>query len=148
MNNFGTLARILGVDVGTRRIGLALSDPLGITAQPLEALAATEEGWRRLAELIERESVRLVVVGLPLNLKGERGRAVEVMSSFVERLKAATGVEVVEWDERFTTTMAQRAMREAATKKKRERRDGTLDSMAAAILLQSYLDSTKHSRAC
>jgi putative Holliday junction resolvase len=148
MNNFGTLARILGVDVGTRRIGLALSDPLGITAQPLEALAATEEGWRRLAELIERESVRLVVVGLPLNLKGERGRAVEVMSSFVERLKAATGVEVVEWDERFTTTMAQRAMREAATKKKRERRDGTLDSMAASILLQSYLDSTKHSRAC
>jgi putative Holliday junction resolvase len=134
--------------VGTRRIGLALSDPLGITAQPIEAVEATDDGWRRLAELIARESISLVVVGLPLNLKGERGRAVEVMSAFVERLKATTGVEVLEWDERFTTTLAQRSMRDAATKKKRERRDGTLDSMAAAILLQSYLDSTKHSRAC
>jgi putative Holliday junction resolvase len=66
----------------------------------------------------------------------------------VQRLKAATGVEVVEWDERFTTAMAQRAMREAATKRKRQSRDGTLDSVAAAILLQSYLDSTKHSRVC
>lgn len=148
MKSFEPLERILGVDVGTRRIGLALSDPLGITAQPIEPVAATDDGWRALAELIAKESVRLVVVGLPLNLKGERGRAVEVMSAFVERLKATTGVEVLEWDERFTTTMAQRSMREAATKKKRERRDGTLDSVAAAILLQSYLDSTKHSRVC
>ncbi|MCU0452197.1 MAG: Holliday junction resolvase RuvX [Bacteroidetes bacterium] len=148
MTPAGPLERILGVDVGTRRIGLALSDLLGITAQPISAVEPTDAGWKALAELIARESVRLVVVGLPLNLKGERGKAVEVMSAFIVRLKATTGVEVLEWDERFTTTMAQRTMRDAATKKRREKRDGSLDSMAAAILLQSYLDSTKHSRVC
>ncbi len=140
--------RILGVDVGTRRIGLALSDLLGITAQPIPAVEPTEAGWKALAELIARESIRLVVVGLPLNLKGERGKAVDFVDAFCQRLTAMTGVEVLEWDERFTTAMAQRSMRAAATKKQREKRDGTLDSMAAAILLQSYLDSTKHSRVC
>lgn len=148
MNPSSTFERILGVDVGTKRIGLALSDPLGITAQPIDAIEPTDAGWKALAELVARESIKLVVIGLPLNLKGERGKAVEVMTAFAERLKAMTGVEVQEWDERFTTSMAQRSMRESATKRKRERRDGTLDSMAAAILLQSFLDSTKHSRAC
>lgn len=148
MISAGAFERILGVDVGTRRIGLALSDPLGITAQPISPIEPTDAGWKSLAELIARESVRLVVVGLPLNLKGERGKAVELMSAFVDRLKVMTGVPVLEWDERFTTTIAQRSMREASTKKRREQRDGTLDSMAAAILLQSYLDSTKHSRVC
>lgn len=141
--------RILGIDVGSKRIGLALSDPLCITAQPVDAVEHSQKGWTALLGLIEREKVALIVVGLPLNLKGERGAAAETVQSFVDKLKAATGVEMISWDERFTTSMAQRSMREMGMKRrKRETRDGTLDSMAASILLQSYLDSTKHSRVC
>jgi putative Holliday junction resolvase len=102
-----------------------------------------------LLDLIAREDVRLVVVGMPYNLKGERGVAAETAAAFIERLHSESGVEVISWDERFTTAMAQRTMRDMAVKRsKRQVRDGSLDSMAASILLQSFLDSTKHSRAC
>ena len=141
--------RIIGIDVGTRRIGLALSDPLCITAQPLDAVENSEKGWEQLLLLLARENVQLIVVGLPLNLKGERGTAAESVGVFVDRLKNATGIEIVSWDERFTTAMAQRSMRDMGVKRrKRETRDGTVDSMGASILLQSFLDSTKHSRVC
>ena len=141
--------RIIGIDVGTRRIGLALSDPLCITAQPLDAVENSEKGWEQLLLLLARENVQLIVVGLPLNLKGQRGTAAESVGVFVDRLKNATGIEIVSWDERFTTAMAQRSMRDMGVKRrKRETRDGTVDSMGASILLQSFLDSTKHSRVC
>ncbi len=141
--------RILGIDVGSKRIGLALSDPLCITAQPLDAVEHSPKGWTALLELISRERVSLIVVGLPLTLKGERGPAAESVQTFVDKLKEATGLEMVSWDERFTTAIAQRSMRDMGVRRrKRESRDGTLDSMAASILLQSFLDSTKHSRVC
>ncbi len=141
--------RILGIDVGSKRIGLALSDPLCITAQPVDAVEHSPKGWIALLELIARERVSLIVVGLPLTLKGERGPAAETVQIFVDKLKEATGIELVSWDERFTTSIAQRSMRDMGMKRrKRESRDGTLDSMAASILLQSFLDSTKHSRVC
>ncbi|MEK6650847.1 MAG: Holliday junction resolvase RuvX [Bacteroidota bacterium] len=141
--------RILGIDVGSRRIGLALSDPLCITAQPYAAVENSAEGWKKLLEILSREHVRLIVVGMPFNLKGERGPAADTVAEFVERLKAEADLEVITWDERFTTSMAQRTMHEMGVKRrKREARDGTLDSMAASILLQSFLDSTKRSRVC
>lgn len=143
------VSRILGLDYGRRRIGVAKSDPLCITAQPDGVIDNSDGGWKKLLAMVEKERPRLIVVGLPLNLKGESGPAGIEATGFMERLGAATGIEVIAWDERFTTAIAQRSLRAMTTKRShRQARDGRLDAMAAALILQSYLDSTKHSRSC
>ena len=122
--------RILGIDYGTRRIGISLSDPLQIIAQPFDTLPNDKLSIRRICEIVEKEGVEVVVVGMPLNLKGE---------------KAQKAQEV----ERFTTTIAHRTMRDMGTRREERRSNrGRIDAMAAAILLQSYLDSRKRSLSC
>lgn len=149
MNSFAAIARIIGIDYGRKRIGVALSDPLCITAQPGDAFENSEKGWGQLRAYIAKEHPRLIVVGLPLNLKGESGPAAVEAGKFTARLRDETGIEVITWDERFTTAIAQRTLRTLTTKRsERQKRDGRIDAMAAAVILQSYLDSTKHSRSC
>lgn len=140
--------RVLGIDYGSRRVGLSLSDPLGITAQPVDAVKNDDTIWPVLKEIIRRQQVDLIVVGMPLNLKGQKARKAEEVERFIDTLKAETGVNVLTWDERFTTSMAQQTLLEMGTKRKERRAKGRVDSMAAAIILQSFLDSTKHSRSC
>ncbi len=144
-----TGGRMLGIDYGSERIGVALSDPLGILAQPHLTLRNDAGAIDHVKELVASESVRLVVVGMPLNLKGEKGKKAQEVESFVERLRAAIDAEIVLWDERFTTTMAHQSLLAMGTSKRSRQADkGRVDAMAAAILLQSYLDRVKQSPAC
>ncbi|HTP13434.1 MAG TPA: Holliday junction resolvase RuvX [Bacteroidota bacterium] len=144
-----TTGRYLGIDFGSRRIGLSLSDPLGIIARPYETVGNDPSVWNRLREIIGREQVVLCVVGMPLNLKGEKASKAKEVDAFVDKLKRATGTTVILWDERFTTAIAQHTLREMNVRKKgRDAKSGTVDAMAAAVILQSYLDSRKNSLVC
>lgn len=138
--------RILGIDYGSQRIGLSLSDPLNLIAQPIKAMKNNSSLIADLKQLSIRENVKLIVVGMPLNLKGQHAQKAEEVQEFIEHLKSEIGIEVVKWDERFTTTIAQKTMISMGTKKKeRQKRDGRIDSMAASIMLQGFLDSSRHS---
>jgi len=144
------LARIMGVDYGEKRIGVALSDPLGIAAHPWGMVPRTEKGLAVLQGLVKEQNVTTVVVGMPFTLKGERGQKAKEVIAFIGTLKTRLGpAECIEWDERFTTTMAQQTLRTLEKKKRgRSQKTGRIDAMAAAVLLQSFLDATKHSRVC
>ena len=141
--------RVLGIDYGSRRIGISQSDPLGIIAQPRITLNNDGGLWEELRAIVRTENVRLIVVGMPLNLKGQMTQKAEEVRGFIERLKEETGVEVVGWDERFTTSLARRTLIEMGTKKKDRRSNKqNIDAMAASLILQSFLDSTKNSLSC
>lgn len=135
--------RMLGVDFGDRRIGLALSDPLGVSAHPLMTLKRTT--WSRdlteIRELIRLHEVHRIVVGIPLDMSGARGPRVRLTEGFMERLRGATGLPVVGWDERLTTVQAERVL--IAGDVRRARRREVIDQVAAVILLQSYLDARR-----
>ena len=137
--------RVLGIDPGARRIGLALSDPEGRFALPLEAVQArgVEQTVQRLAAEAVRLSAERLVVGLPLRMDGSEGESARLARKLGERLHAATGLPVVLWDERLTTRAAERALAEAGARG--ARRKQAVDSVAAALLLQSYLDA-EHER--
>jgi putative Holliday junction resolvase len=136
------VTRILGLDYGTRRIGVAVSDPLGLTAGPLDVLDATARDLdERLRNLAEDLGVELIVVGLPVGLDGREGRAAGDARRFAERVAAATGIPVEVYDERFSTVTAERVLLEAGMR--RERRRETRDRVAAAVFLQAYLDGRR-----
>jgi putative Holliday junction resolvase len=139
--------RILGIDYGSVRVGLSVSDPLGLIAQPIEAFKNDASLFSNLGKISARENVVLIVVGMPFNLKGQKAQKAEEVQKFIDQLKTELHIEILTWDERFTTTIAHQTMLAMGTKKKeRQKKDGRIDSMAAAVMLQGYLDSTKHSR--
>ena len=141
--------RVLGIDYGSQRIGVSQSDPLGIIAQPRVTLKNNSSVWEELKAIVQTENVRLIVVGMPLNLKGQKARKAEEVQGFINRLREETSVEVITWDERFTTSIAQRTLIEMGTKKKDRRSNKqNIDAMAASLILQSFLDSTKNSLSC
>jgi putative Holliday junction resolvase len=130
--------RILGIDFGRARIGVAISDELLLLAHPLETISADEKAPARVAEIIREKKVDHVVVGIPRRMSGEIGTAANEALRFVEKLRAVLRCEVVTWDERLTTVAANRALREAG-KKTRETRN-YVDQVAAQMILQGYLD--------
>jgi len=132
----------MGLDYGTRRIGVALSDPLGITAQPHAVLDARDrELSTRLRSMAEEHSVDLIVVGLPLNLKGEDTVSTAGARKLAELAGEATGLPVQLVDERFTTKTAEAVL--IAGDVRRSRRKQVVDKVAAAVLLQSFLDGRR-----
>ena len=133
--------RVLALDLGKRRIGLALSDELGITAQGLDTLERTNirDDLARLSQLVSGNNVSLILMGNPLHMSGRPGRQAEYAREFGERLRAATGVAVEFWDERLTTVEAERVLRQSGISI--EKRARAVDRLAAVILLESYLDS-------
>jgi putative Holliday junction resolvase len=142
MNN--EYSRILGIDYGTVRIGLSVSDPLKIIAQGLKTIRNDADSLGEIVSVIAQQQIEKIIVGYPLNLKGEVSTKAEEVNEFVKRLKEKTSVEVMLLDERFTSVMAQRSIISMGTKKKqREKNKGKVDEVAAAILLQGYLDSRK-----
>ena len=134
-------ARILALDHGTKRIGVALSDELGWTAQPLETYQrrTPEADVQHIDRLVREHDVGEVVVGLPLRLNGEIGPAAQSVLEFVKHLEEVLTVPVITWDERMTTKSAEELL--IAADVSRKKRKGTVDRIAAAILLQSYLES-------
>jgi putative Holliday junction resolvase len=131
--------RFLGVDHGDARIGLALSDELGMLAHPLETLPAQEKPLDRIAAVVRDRGVATVVVGMPRNMDGSYGPAAEKVKAFIAELREKVPCPVVPWDERMTTLSAERALREAGRKAKNQR--SIIDQAAAQIILQSWMDS-------
>ena len=132
---------LLGVDYGVVRVGLAASDPLGLTAQPVGAFPAKDPEvlLAEIARLVNERNIRKVVVGLPLNMDGSEGPSVEGARKLAGLIGERLGVEVVLWDERLSTVRAERSMLERdLTRKQRAKR---IDTIAAQLILQSYLDS-------
>ena len=123
--------KVLALDYGSARTGVAVSDPTGTLARPLEVVenASAPAGLKHLAELAEREGVEQIVVGLPVTLRGERGAQAEETEAFVSALRAVTAVPIESFDERFTTKLAEAQPSEAAP-----------DAVAAAHLLSTYLE--------
>ena len=130
--------RILGLDFGRARIGVAISDELQMLAHPLETIPANEEPASRVAEIVREKQVDHVVAGIPRQMNGQIGTAATEVLEFVEKLRAILPCPVVTWDERLTTVAANRALRDAGKKTRLTR--GYVDQVAAQIILQSYLD--------
>jgi putative holliday junction resolvase len=132
--------RILAIDHGTKRVGLALSDETGTIAQPLQFLPAEPAAklWELLRQIVAERKVEEIVVGMPRNMDGSYGPAAEKTREFITALKQVLTVPVHTWDERLTTVQAHRVLIE--TGMRREKRKERVDQTAAAILLQSYLD--------
>jgi putative Holliday junction resolvase len=135
--------RVLALDLGKRRIGLALSDELRLTAQGLETMLRTNirEDLARLSGLASERNVSVIVIGNPLHMSGHEGRQAEHARDFGGRLQAASSIPVEFWDERLTTVEAQRVLRQSGISS--EKRAKAVDRLAAVILLESYLDSRR-----
>ena len=133
--------RILALDHGTKRIGIALSDELKMIAQPLEFVLAEPflEFVTRLKEIIREKEVELILIGMPRNMDGSYGPAALKVKEFVAVLKDMVAIPIQTWDERLTSAQANRFLIQADVR--RDKRKEKVDKMAAAILLQSYLDS-------
>lgn len=135
--------RILAVDVGDRRIGVAVSDPLGLTAQPLEVIERDSDraALGRIVQMARDYGAREIVVGIPYSARGGLTQQGEKIARFADKLAARAGVPVVRWDERHTTLTAERVL--LAADVSREKRKRARDKLAAAVLLQDYLAARK-----
>ena len=140
--------RILALDVGARRIGLAISDPLGITAQGLETLQRTSKraDLEYLEAIILKNDVREIVVGHPLRLSGSASAQTAKVEEFAEQLRQRFQLPVHLWDERLTSAQAQRVLRESGISI--HKRGQAVDRMAAVLILQSFLDSQSSTGCC
>jgi len=133
------MTRILGVDIGEKRVGVAISDELGIAAHPLETIAQTtdEALIEKLKASARENGVTRIVVGLPLNMNGSLGDSANKILDFVERLKEKTGLDVVTWDERLTSVEAEKLL--LGLDKSRKKRKTLSDEVAAVLILQAYM---------
>jgi putative pre-16S rRNA nuclease len=131
--------RLIGIDLGKARIGVAVSDELGMLAHPLETIPASGDALKRIAQLVREKNAERVIVGLPRHMNGSVGIGATDALAFADKLRALVPCEVVTWDERLTTTAANRALR-ASGRKTRESR-AFVDQVAAQMILQGYLDS-------
>jgi putative holliday junction resolvase len=136
----------LGLDAGTVRVGVAAADPTGTLASPVAVLprSRTRALWERVREEARSREAGVIVVGLPRELDGSEGPAAEDARRLAEEAQRETGLPVELWDERFTSAEAERAL--VATGMRRERRRTTVDGVAAALMLQGWLDSRAHRR--
>lgn len=134
-------ARLIGLDVGEKRIGVAVSDALGITAQPLDVVhrVGINKDVAAINELIAEYEVRAFVAGLPLQMDGEEGRQAEIVRGFCEKLADRTGFEVLYQDERLTSAQSERMLIDSGVRRGKRRQ--VIDKMAAVLILQSYLDA-------
>jgi putative Holliday junction resolvase len=135
------MSRILALDHGSKRIGVAISDEMKMIAQPVEFIPAEPvgEAFARLQAIMVEKPAELILVGLPRNMDGTYGPAAEKVRAFVEKLKQVIPIPVRTWDERLTSAQANRVLLQGNVR--REQRREKVDAIAAAILLQSYLDA-------
>ena len=135
------LSRVLGLDFGERRIGLALSDPLGIIAKPLTIIdrKKTADHISRISEIVSERKITSIVVGLPLTLKGDYSKQTEIVLAFIDQLKSDLQIPIMTVDERLSSVAAEKSLQAQAVKTGHNK--GRVDETAAAIFLQEYLDS-------
>jgi putative Holliday junction resolvase len=135
--------RILALDVGRKRIGVAMSDPMGIVAQGIKSIVVKDEAaaLEDIADFVKENGVEEIVVGLPLNMDGSEGPMTKEVTAFAEKLKAKTSAPVKMWDERLTSLQIERDL--VFMDVSRAKRKKINDMLAAQIILQNYLDSRK-----
>jgi putative holliday junction resolvase len=136
--------RILGIDLGRARIGVAVSDELGMLAHPVETIPARSDASQRIAEIVREKNAERVVIGLPRHMNGSVGVGAAEALAFAEKLRGCVACEVVTWDERMTTMAANRALRDSGQKTRNSR--GVVDQVAAQMILQGYLDALQSAR--
>lgn len=143
MSGPAIMRRILGVDFGRARIGVAISDELGLLAHPVETIpaASIKAAAARIADLAREKDVERVVLGLPRHMSGQLGAAAEEVHAFADKLRPLLPCPITLWDERLSTSAANRALREAGQKTRRTR--SVVDQVAAQMILQGYLDSVQ-----
>jgi putative Holliday junction resolvase len=134
-------ARLLGIDYGTKRIGIAVSDPLNIIARGVTVIPHAPGMVAEIGRLAREFDVRTIVVGMPYNLKGMKDAKAMEVEEFMSRLAAELGVEVVPQDERFTSQTAHQTLIDMQVGKMKRRSKGRIDEMASALILQGYLDA-------
>jgi putative holliday junction resolvase len=139
--------RIMGLDMGSKTIGVALSDPLTITAQILTSIHRTTlaKDLETIGRLVQDHQVEELVIGLPINMDGSRGGAVDKVETFIEHLRPRLTVKIIPWDERLSTVAAERILLEGDLSRAKRRK--VIDRLSAAIILQGYLDSRPRTRA-
>jgi putative Holliday junction resolvase len=133
--------RILAIDYGTVRIGIAVSDPLRILAMALRTLPNNHAFTSQIQSLLRDHNIGMVVVGIPLNLKGKEEQKAREVRKFICILEEHLSVPIRTWDERFTSRMAKSALLEIGVKKKKRQEKSRVDQIAAALMLQSFLDA-------
>ena len=139
--NTGEQERILAIDYGLKRIGLALGDPLNIFAYPFRTLTNDKNFWEELGKIIEEKSVRKIILGYPYDDSGRKSPLTVSIEKFAEELRKKFKKEIIFWDERYTSVLAQEKILESVPKKSKRRDKGLLDQNSAAIILQEYLNA-------
>ena len=136
--------RILALDYGDKRIGVALSDPLGIIAQALETITVLNKrkSFERIQEIIREKKATKIIVGMPFNMDGTKGKRAEVTERFINELQSVVSMEIIPWDERLTSVQAKRIM--VFRGQKTGSNKAKVDKLAAALLLENYLESRVH----
>ena len=135
--------RIMGLDIGTHTIGVAISDELGITAQGLKTLRrkSMDEDFKEIAGIISQFEIEIIVVGLPKNMDGTLGRQAEIVFKWMKALTDKIPIPVVTWDERLSTVGASKVLLEADLSRKKRKK--VIDKVAAVLILQGYLDQSR-----
>ena len=138
--------RIMGLDLGSKTIGVAVSDPLTITAQVLTSIHRTtlEKDLEAIVRLAEEYQIQELIVGLPINMDGSRGGAVDRVETFIGQLEARLSIRIIPWDERLSTVAAEKILLEGDLSRAKRRK--VIDRLSAAIILQGYLDSRPRNR--
>lgn len=135
------MKRLIGIDYGSKRIGIAMSDPLRIIACARQTVPNSPTFILTIKKMIQDFDVEAVIVGMPYNLKGEKSTKAKEVDEFIKELKQHINIDIVEWDERYTSSMAHETQIQMGVKKKQRQDKSKIDEMAAALILQSYLDS-------
>lgn len=136
--------RIMGIDFGSKRIGISISDPTRTIAQGLLVLENDRKIFDNIEKICSQYDIKFILVGLPLKLNGTRSNKTVEVLKFIDELRSRLNIEVITWDERFTSKIAQKAKLEMNLKKKR-RQDKSLDDLiASTLILQNYLDYLKN----
>ena len=132
--------RILGIDYGSKRVGVSVSDPMGVLSQGVATVRNDAHLFDRLVAIIRDQDVRTIVVGMPYNSEGRKGTKATEVDEFIERLRCVTSVDIETWDESYSSVNAQRVFIESGMKRKKRQQKHRVDEMAARLMLQEYLD--------
>jgi putative Holliday junction resolvase len=137
------MGRLLALDVGERRIGVAVSDPTGTLARPLTIItrASRQADFQAIAQLVEDTAAERIIVGLPLSLDGTEGPQARTVRRYAERLAQTVSVEIEFWDESYSSALASEILRDKGKRRRRRPVREAIDAAAAAVILQSYLDA-------
>ncbi len=132
--------RILGIDYGTKKIGLAISDDTKTIAMPLKVINYDDNAFEAIKKIVKEHEIERIVIGLPITLSGNKGKRALETEEFVDKLKSVLDVEIVEWDERLSTRFSERVLNKANVKGRKNKKK-VIDKIAATFILQGYLDS-------